>query len=492
MFKKILVANRGEIAVRVMRACKELGIKTVAIYSTADKRSFHRVYADEAYLIGRAEPKDSYLSIEKILDIAKKSESEAIHPGYGFLAENAEFAKRCEEEGIVFIGPKPEVIEAMGSKLNARKLMSEAGVPVVPGSPELNSLEEAKDWAEKIGYPVAIKASGGGGGIGISIAWSEEEIEKAYNRSKTMGEKYFRDSAVYIEKYLPRPRHIEFQVLGDEKGNVIHIGERDCSIQRRHQKVIEEAPSPVVDEETREKIGKIVVKGARHIGYTNAGTMEFLYYDGKFYFLEMNTRIQVEHPVTEMITGIDLVKYQIKIAYGEELEHSQEDISFRGHAIECRIYAEDPETFIPKTGMIVHYRSPGGIGVRVDSGVFMGCEITPYYDPMIAKLIVWGNDRNEAVCRLKRALSGYVIDGIVTNLPLHIAIVNDEAFIKGDTHTKFIEERKIVEKVRQITEDYIPLKKKLAEIFWTAELTNEELIAATIAALCFEKLRVKE
>ncbi len=492
MFKKILVANRGEIAIRVMRACKELGIKTVAIYSTADKRSFHRVYADEAYLIGRAEPKDSYLSIEKILDIAKKSESEAIHPGYGFLAENAEFAKRCEEEGIVFIGPKPEVIEAMGSKLNARKLMSEAGVPVVPGSPELNSLEEAKDWAEKIGYPVAIKASGGGGGIGISIAWSEEEIEKAYNRSKTMGEKYFRDSAVYIEKYLPRPRHIEFQVLGDEKGNVIHIGERDCSIQRRHQKVIEEAPSPVVDEETREKIGKIVVKGARHIGYTNAGTMEFLYYDGKFYFLEMNTRIQVEHPVTEMITGIDLVKYQIKIAYGEELEHSQEDISFRGHAIECRIYAEDPETFIPKTGMIVHYRSPGGIGVRVDSGVFMGCEITPYYDPMIAKLIVWGNDRNEAVCRLKRALSGYVIDGIVTNLPLHIAIVNDEAFIKGDTHTKFIEERKIVEKVRQITEDYIPLKKKLAEIFWTAELTNEELIAATIAALCFEKLRVKE
>ncbi len=492
MFKKILIANRGEIAVRVMRACKELDIKTVAIYSTADKRSFHRVYADEAYLIGKAEPKDSYLNIEKILDIAKKSEAEAIHPGYGFLAENAEFAKRCEEEGIVFIGPKPEVIEAMGSKLNARKLMSEAGVPVVPGSPELNSLEEAKDWAEKIGYPIAIKASGGGGGIGISIAWSEEEIEKAYNRSKTMGEKYFRDPAVYIEKYLPRPRHIEFQVLGDEKGNVIHIGERDCSIQRRHQKVIEEAPSPVVDEETREKIGKVVVKGAKHIRYTNAGTMEFLYYDGEFYFLEMNTRIQVEHPVTEMITGIDLVKYQIKIAYGEELEHSQEDVSFRGHAIECRIYAEDPETFMPKTGMIVHYRSPGGIGVRVDSGVFMGCEITPYYDPMIAKLIVWGNDRNEAVCRLKRALSGYVIDGVVTNLPLHIAIVNDEAFIKGDTHTKFIEERKIVEKVRQITEDYIPLKKKLAEIFWTAELTNEELIAATIAALCFEKLRAKE
>ncbi len=487
MFSKILVANRGEIAVRVMRACRELNIRTVAIYSTADKRSFHRVYADEAYLIGKAEPRDSYLNIDKIIEVAKKCGAEAIHPGYGFLAENAEFARRCEEEGIKFIGPKPEVIEAMGSKLNARKLMSEAGVPIVPGSPELRSLDEAVEWAEKIGYPVAVKASGGGGGIGISIAWNEKEIEKAYNRSRTMGEKFFRDPAVYIEKYLPKPRHIEFQILADEHGNAIHLGERDCSIQRRHQKVVEEAPSPVVDEETREKIGKIAVRGAKHIGYTNAGTMEFLYYDGNFYFLEMNTRIQVEHPVTEMITGIDMVKYQIKIAYGLELEHGQEDVEFRGHAIECRIYAEDPVTFMPKTGMIVHYRSPGGIGVRVDSGVFMGCEITPYYDPMIAKLIVWGNDRDEAVCRLRRALHGYIIDGVVTNLPLHMAIANDEAFVRGETHTKFLEERNIAEKVKQIAEDYAPLKKRMAEVFWTAELTSEELIAATIAALCYAK-----
>ncbi len=492
MFSKILIANRGEIAIRVMRACKELDIKTVAIYSSADKRSFHRVYADEAYLIGKAEPKDSYLNIEKILNIAKKSGAEAIHPGYGFLAENPEFAKRCEEEGIVFIGPKPKTIKEMGSKLNARKLMKEAGVPIVPGSPKINSLEEAIEWAEKIGYPVAIKASGGGGGIGISIAKNEKEIEKAYTRSKTMGEKYFKDSSVYIEKYLPKPRHIEFQILADGYGNTVHLGERDCSIQRRHQKVIEEAPSPVVDEETREKIGKIVVKGAKHIKYTNAGTMEFLYYDGQFYFLEMNTRIQVEHPVTEMITGIDIVKHQIRIAYGEELGLSQEDISFRGHAIECRIYAEDPVNFMPKTGLIVHYRSPGGIGVRVDSGVFMGCEITPYYDPMISKLIVWGNDRMEAVNRLKRALSGYVIDGIETNLPLHMTIVRDEAFIRGDVHTKFIEERNIIEKVKHFSEDYIPLKKKLAEVFWTAELTNEELVAATIAALCYEKLKIKK
>ncbi len=492
MFSKILVANRGEIAVRVMRACRELNVKTVAIYSTADKRSFHRVYADEAYLVGGAEAKDSYLNIDRIIEIAKKCGAEAIHPGYGFLAENAEFARRCEEEGIKFIGPKPEVIEAMGSKLNARKLMSEAGVPVVPGSPELRSLDDAAKWAEKIGYPVAVKASGGGGGIGISIAWSEDEIEKAYNRSRTMGEKFFRDPAVYIEKYLPKPRHIEFQILADEHGNVIHLGERDCSIQRRHQKVVEEAPSPVVSEEERERVGSIAVKGAKHIGYTNAGTMEFLYYDGEFYFLEMNTRIQVEHPVTEMITGIDLVKYQIKIAYGEELEHSQEDVEFRGHAIECRIYAEDPVTFMPKTGMIVHYRSPGGIGVRVDSGVFMGCEITPYYDPMISKLIVWGNDRAEAVSRLRRALHGYIIDGVETNLPLHMAIANDEAFVRGETHTKFLEERNIAEKVKQIAEDYAPLKKRMAEVFWTAELTNEELIAATIAALCYVKVRGEE
>ncbi|RLI89606.1 MAG: acetyl-CoA carboxylase biotin carboxylase subunit [Archaeoglobales archaeon] len=490
MFRKILVANRGEIAVRIMRACKELDISTVAIYSTADKKSFHRVYADEAYWIGKPEPKDSYLNIDKIIEVAKRAECEAIHPGYGFLAENAEFAKRCEEEGIKFIGPPSSVIEAMGSKLNARKLMGEAGVPVVPGSPELRSLDDAYKWADRVGYPVAIKASGGGGGIGISIAWNEDELEAAYHRSKTLGEKYFKDPAVYIEKYMPKPRHIEFQILADEHGGVIHLGERECSIQRRHQKVIEEAPSPVVDEETRERVGKLAVKGAKHIKYTNAGTMEFLYYDGEFYFLEMNTRIQVEHPITELVTGIDIVKYQIRIAYGEELRHDQEDIELRGHAIECRIYAEDPITFMPKTGKIVHYRSPGGIGVRVDSGIHMGCEITPYYDPMISKLSVWGNDRMEAIQRMRRALHGYIIDGVETNIPFHMAVMYNEAFVRGETHTNFIEEQNIKEYIKKITEELQPLKKKLAEIFWEEELTKEEVIAATIAALCHAKTAV--
>ncbi len=483
MFRKILIANRGEIAVRIMRACKELDISTVAVYSTADKKSFHRVYADEAYWIGKPEPKDSYINIDKIIEVAKKAECDAIHPGYGFLAENAEFARRCREEGVVFIGPSPEVIETMGSKLNARKLIGEAGVPVVPGSPELRSIDDAYRWGEKIGYPIAIKASGGGGGIGISIAWSEEELEAAYHRSKKLGEKYFGDPAVYVEKYLPKPRHIEFQVLADEHGSVIHLGERECSIQRRHQKVIEESPSPVVDDETREKIGKFAVKGAKHIGYTNAGTMEFLYYDGEFYFLEMNTRVQVEHPITELVTGIDIVKYQIEIADGEPLQHDQDCIEFRGHAIECRIYAEDPITFMPKTGKIVHYRSPGGMGVRVDSGIHMGCEITPYYDPMISKLSVWGNNRMEAIRRMRRALHGYIIDGVETNLPFHMAVMHNDAFVRGETHTNFIEEQNIKEYIKEFTEKLQPLKRRLAEIFWEEELTKEEVVAATIAAL---------
>lgn len=487
MFKKILVANRGEIAVRVMRACRELNIKTVAVYSTADKRSFHRVYADECYWIGDPEPKESYLNIDKIIDVAKKSGAEAIHPGYGFLAENPEFARRCEEEGIKFIGPKPEVIEAMGSKLNARKLMKEAGVPLVPGSPEVRDIDEARKWADKIGYPVAIKASGGGGGIGITIVWNEDELEQAFYKSKKLGEKFFKDPAVYIEKYLPKPRHIEIQILADEHGNIIHLGERECSIQRRHQKVIEECPSPIMTEELREKMGKIAVKGAKYIGYSNAGTMEFLYYDGDFYFLEMNTRLQVEHPITELVTGIDIVKYQIRIAYGEELMHDQEDIEMRGHAIECRIYAEDPITFLPRTGKIIHYRSPGGIGVRVDSGVFMGCEITPYYDPMISKLSVWGMDRLEAIQRMKRALHGYIIDGVETNIPLHFAVMNNEAFVRGDTHTRFIEEQNIQEEIKKIAGQIQTLHKRLAEILWENELTEEELVAATAAVLSYMK-----
>jgi pyruvate carboxylase subunit A len=476
MFRKILVANRGEIAVRVMRACRELGIETVAVYSTADTTSFHRVYADECHWIGEAEPKESYLNMDRIIDVAKKTGCEAIHPGYGFLAENWEFALRCEEEGIKFVGPKAETIRAMGSKLNARKLMEEAKVPVIPGSSEIKSVDDAYKFAEKMGYPIAIKASGGGGGIGISIAWSDEELEAAFRRSKKLGEKYFKDPAVYIEKYLPKPRHIEFQILADEHGNVIHLGERECSIQRRHQKVIEESPSPVVSEEVRQEMGEIAARGAKYIGYTNAGTMEFLYYDGKFYFLEMNTRLQVEHPITELITGIDIVKYQLRIANGEELLLEQKDVRFYGHAIECRIYAEDPIAFMPRTGKIVHYRSPGGVGVRVDSGIHQGCEITPYYDPIISKLSVWGMNRIEAIQRMRRALYGYIIDGVETNIPFHIAVMNNEAFVKGETHTNFIEEQNIKEEVRRIKEEIQPLKKRLSEIFWEPKAEKVELV----------------
>ena len=488
MFKKILVANRGEIAIRVMRACREMGIKSVAIYSSADRRALHRLYADESYYVGEAEAMKSYLNMDRIIEIAKKCGAEAIHPGYGFLAENAEFAKRCDEEGIVFIGPKPKVIEAMGSKVNARRMMEEAGLPVVPGSPALKDVDDAVKWAEKIGYPVAIKASGGGGGIGITIVWNENEIEDAFNRSKKLGEKYFGDPIVYIEKYLPKPRHIEFQVLADEHGNVIHMGERECSIQRRHQKLIEECPSPAVDDETRERMGKLVVKGAKHIGYTNAGTMEFLYYEGNFYFLEMNTRLQVEHTITEMVTGVDIVKYQIRIAYGEELQHDQEDIVMRGHAIECRINAEDPIEFLPRTGRIIYYRSPGGIGIRIDSGVHMGYRIPKEYDPMIAKLIAWGENRMEAIMRMRRALYEYVIEGVETNIPFHMAVLNHEAFVRGDTHTKFIEEHNIREEVRKYVVEMHPVKKRFEEMFVTARPVEEEEIAAMASAIAYARM----
>lgn len=476
MFKKILIANRGEIAIRVMRACREMEIGTVAVYSSADTTSFHRVYADESYLIGDPDPKDSYLNVDKIIEVARRTGSEAIHPGYGFLAENWEFALRCEEEGIKFIGPKPEIIRTMGSKLNARKLMNEAGVPVIPGSPEIRNVEEAKNFSEEIGYPVAIKASGGGGGIGISIAWDEKELEGAFKRSKKLGEKYFKDPAVYLEKYIPKPRHIEFQILADEHGNVVHLGERECSIQRRHQKVIEESPSPVVDEETRYKMGEIASKGAKHIGYTNAGTMEFLYYEGQFYFLEMNTRLQVEHPITEMITGIDIVKNMLRIADGQELPFSQDAIRFYGHAIECRIYAEDPIAFMPRTGKIVHYRSSGGIGVRVDSGIQQGVEISPYYDPIISKLSVWAINRYEAIRRMRRALYGYIIDGVETNIPFHEAVMNNEAFVKGDTHTAFIEEQSIKEEIKKLQEEIKPFKQRMSEIFWEPKKEKIELM----------------
>ncbi|MDK2875984.1 MAG: pyruvate carboxylase subunit [Archaeoglobaceae archaeon] len=469
MFRKILIANRGEIAVRVMRACRELGIKSVAIYSSADVRAFHRVYADEAYYIGKAEAKQSYLNMDKIIEIAKKSGAEAIHPGYGFLAENAEFAKRCEEEGIVFIGPSPKVIKIAGSKIESRERMKEAGLPIIEGSGEIKDVDEALRVAEKIGYPVAVKASGGGGGIGISVAKGPEELEEAIYRSRKLGENYFNDSAVYIEKYLSKPRHIEVQILGDEYGNVIHLYERECSIQRRHQKLIEETPSPALSEEERERLGSLAVKGAKSIGYTNAGTFEFLYENGRLYFLEINSRLQVEHPITEVVTGVDIVKNQILIASGEELRYDQEDIKPRGHAFECRINAEDPINFYPTTGKIVHYRSPGGVGIRVDSGVHQGYKIPEEYDSMISKLVAFGENREEAIARMRRALYEYIIEGVETNIPFHLAVFYDEEFVKGNIHTKFIEERRILEKVKEYKDTSRRIKNKLDEIFRETE-----------------------
>ncbi|MCX8172083.1 MAG: acetyl-CoA carboxylase biotin carboxylase subunit [Archaeoglobaceae archaeon] len=477
MFKKILVANRGEIAIRVMRTCREMGIRTVAIYSSADENALHRYYADEAYHVGKADPKDSYLNIERIVEIAKKAEAEAIHPGYGFVSENPFFAKRCEEEGIVFIGPTPEVLEISGSKIEARKRMKEAGVPIVPGSPALDSVDEAYKWAEKIGYPVAVKASGGGGGIGISIAKDEKELELAFTKSKSFGEKYFRDPTVYLEKWLVRPRHIEVQILGDRRGKVIHLGERECSIQRRNQKLIEETPSPALTEELREEIGRHAVRGAKSIGYQNAGTFEFLYADGKFYFLEINARLQVEHTITEIVRGIDIVREQIKIAYGEEIPYEQNEIKRRGHAMEMRIYAEDPITFLPSGGRIEFYRSPGGYGVRLDSAISIGSIIPEDYDPMVSKLVVFGKDRAETIARGKRALMEYIILGITTNIPLHLAVLSDPEFEKGNTHTRFLEERKISEKVPQYIEKYVEAQTKLSKIFvdYESEKIREQL-----------------
>lgn len=487
MFSKILVANRGEIAVRVMRACRELGIESVAIYSSADKKAFHRVYADEAYYIGKADPRKSYLNIEKILEVAKKAEVDAIHPGYGFLAENSEFASRCEEEGFVFIGPSPEVIRIAGSKVMSRKKMMDAGVPVIPGSPKIDSIDDALKWAEKLGYPVAVKASGGGGGIGIVIANDPSELEEAFKKSKKLGESYFKDSTIYLEKYLAKPRHIEVQILADEHGSIIHLGERECSIQRRHQKLIEESPSPAVNAELRERIGKLAVKGAKEIGYTNAGTFEFLYEDGEFYFLEINSRLQVEHTITEVVTGIDIVKYQILIAGDEPLHHDQNDITLRGHAIECRINAEDPINFYPRSGRIMHYRSPGGIGVRVDSGIHMGYRIPEEYDSMISKLVAYGETRKEAIARMRRALYEYVIEGVETNIPFHIAVMNDEEFVRGNIHTRFVDERNIADKVKEYMAVFRPIKAKLDEIFMESDFTAEELSAITAAIDIYEE-----
>ena len=442
MFNKILIANRGEIAIRVMRACKELGVKSVAVYSDADSNSLFAKYANEAYNIGNPSPSQSYLNIEKIIDAAEKSGAEAIHPGYGFLAENPKLGFECEKHGIKLIGPKGNIIESMGSKIESKKLMEKAGVPVVPGTAKgITDIDEAVDIAESIGYPVIVKASAGGGGIGMRTVYEEDELVRAIESTQSVAASAFGDSTIYIEKYIEEPRHIEFQILADEHGNTIHAADRECSIQRRHQKLIEEAPSPIMTEELREEMGSAAVRAASSIGYTNAGTVEFLYSNGEFYFLEMNTRIQVEHPITEIITGIDLVKEQLKIASGEELCCRQEDITVRGHAIECRINAEDPmNDFAPNPGKITGYRSPGGIGVRVDSGVYMNYTIPSFYDSMISKLIVYGMTRDECIARMRRALNEYIILGVKTTVPFHKSMMLSESFIKAKLHTHFVDE----------------------------------------------------
>jgi acetyl-CoA/propionyl-CoA carboxylase biotin carboxyl carrier protein len=444
MFTKVLIANRGEIAVRIIRACQELGIASVAVYSEIDRDALHVRRADEAFLLGPGPAKESYLVIDKLIEVAERSGAEAVHPGYGFLAENAAFATALEKHGITFIGPPASAIEAMGSKTRARELMAQAGVPIVPGTTDpVATVEEArKVIADTIGYPVAVKAAGGGGGKGFRVAGSEDELEAAFEGSAREGEKFFSDPTVYLERYLPDPRHVEVQVMADKHGNVIHLGERDCSIQRRHQKLIEEAPAPAVDEALREKIGKIATEAAAAVSYTGAGTVEGLLQEGEYFFLEMNTRVQVEHPVTELVTGIDIVKEGIRVAAGEPLSVSQDDVELRGHAIECRINAEDAsKNFAPAPGTIGAYREPTGPGVRVDSGVEAGSEISPMYDPMVAKLIVWDVDREQATARMLRALREYQIEGLKTLLPFHEAILQTDQWANAETARDLIGDR---------------------------------------------------
>jgi acetyl-CoA/propionyl-CoA carboxylase biotin carboxyl carrier protein len=444
MFEKVLIANRGEIAVRVMRTLREMEIGSVAVYSELDRDAPHVREADEAFLIGPAAPAESYLNVEKILDVAATSGAEAVHPGYGFLAENAPFAKACEKAKITFIGPPAKAIEAMGSKTRSRELMDKAGVPIVPGTTApVESVEDALKIARDIGYPIACKASGGGGGKGLRVAVDEESLSDAFEGAAREGEKFFSDSTVYLERYLEDPRHVEVQVLADAKGNVIHLGERDCSVQRRHQKLIEEAPGPQVDDEMRERIGKIAIDAAAAVGYRSAGTVEGLQVGDDYFFLEMNTRVQVEHCVTEMVTGIDIVREQVKIAAGEPLSISQEEVELRGHAIECRINAEAAhKNFAPAPGKIVAYREPAGPGVRVDSGVEAGAEVTPMYDPMVAKLIVWDIDREHATRRMLRALDEYEVDGITTLIPFHKALLDTKQWAKGETCRDLVGDRK--------------------------------------------------
>jgi acetyl-CoA carboxylase biotin carboxylase subunit len=476
MFKRILVANRGEIAVRIIRAAREMGIETVAIYHEVDKKSTFVHYADYAYEIKAETPKNAYLDIDQIVETAKKSGAEAIHPGYGFLSERAAFSKAVTEAGMKFIGPEPFAIDVMGNKTKARELMAKAGVPIVPGTKQkIIEIDEAFIIAKEIGYPILLKAAAGGGGKGMRKVESDADFVSSFEAAQREAIKAFGDDAIYIEKYIENPKHIEIQVIADGHGNYVHLGERDCSIQRRHQKVIEEAPSTVLDEELRHQMGKVALDAARACDYINAGTVEFLLDKNKnFYFLEMNTRLQVEHPVTEMVTGIDLAKEQISIAYGNELSFTQEDIQWNGHAIECRIYAEDPfNNFLPDTGKITYLRRPGGKGVRIDSGVEQGSEITIHFDPMLGKLIIWGRDRIEAVNRMERALMNYRIKGIKTCIPFELAVMQHHDFRYGYFDTSFIEN----------AFDFAALDKMKEE--------SEEFIAA-IAAFGFQKMQNDE
>ncbi len=441
MFDKILIANRGEIALRVLRACKELGIPTVAVHSTADADAMHVRFADESVCIGPPAAKDSYLNIPNILAACEITGADAVHPGYGFLSENARFAEILTEHGLQFIGPKAEHIRIMGDKIEAKRTAKRLGIPVVPGSEGgVTSDEEAAKIADEIGYPVLIKAAAGGGGRGMKVAHEPHALARALSTARAEAKAAFGDDAVYIEKYLEKPRHIEIQVLGDGKGKAIHLGERDCSLQRRHQKVLEESPSPALNTQMRDVIGETVAKAMREISYQGVGTVEFLYENGQFYFIEMNTRIQVEHPVTEMITDIDLIFEQIRVAAGHELTLTQSDVQYRGHAIECRINAEDPVTFRPSPGTILHYHPPGGLGVRIDSAVYQGYTIPPFYDSLVGKLIVHGKTRTECLMRLSRALDEVVVDGIETTLPLFRTLVREKDIIDGNYHIHWLEQ----------------------------------------------------
>jgi acetyl-CoA carboxylase biotin carboxylase subunit len=442
MFKKILIANRGEIALRIIRACREMGIQTVAVHSTADANSMAVRMADESVCIGPAQARDSYLNIPSILTAASVTGAEAIHPGYGFLSENANFARMVEEHGFTFIGPKPEHIDAMGDKVVAKQTVKALGLPVVPGSDgAMNSLEDGLSFAREAGFPVLIKAASGGGGKGMKVVRKEEEFKEAYSTARSEAKANFGDDTVYLEKYLEKPRHIEIQVFGDKHGNAIHLGERDCSTQRRHQKLVEEAPSPALNDDERNAIGSLAADVIRKMGYVGAGTIEFLYEDGQFYFMEMNTRIQVEHPVTEMITGIDLIAEQIRVAAGEPLSVNKDRIRFRGHAIEIRINAEDPQTFLPSPGKITQFHAPGGLGVRFDSAIYAGYPIPPYYDSMVGKLIVHGRNRDECIRRLRRAISETIVEGVKTTLPLHQWILEQPEFLSGEYTIHWLEKK---------------------------------------------------